>query len=125
MRSLLGLVEGKEVRSCIMPLSAVANQEITTLEGLPARWAKQKGLSADEAAEDAAPCPASLDRGANSSLRLLPERHDDQGDRTAREQPDPTVAQIKEAFTTSGPHRISAAAEATPPSLKPCNTPPR
>ena len=43
------LVEGKEVRSCTMPLSVVANQEITTLEGLPARWAKQKGLSADEA----------------------------------------------------------------------------
>jgi len=43
------LVEGKEVRSCTMPLSAVANQKITTLEGLPARWAEQKGLSADAA----------------------------------------------------------------------------
>ena len=29
------LVEGKEVRSCVMPLSAVADKEITTLEGLP------------------------------------------------------------------------------------------
>ena len=34
------LVEGKEVRSCVTPVSTVANQEITTLEGLPARWAK-------------------------------------------------------------------------------------
>ena len=35
-------IDGKGVRSCITALSDVApNQEITTLEGLPARWAKQ------------------------------------------------------------------------------------
>ena len=39
------LVDGKEARSCVLPLSAVANKQITTLEGLPERWAKQKGLS--------------------------------------------------------------------------------
>src|SRR6478672_2624448 len=38
------LVEGKEVRSCITPVSDVANKEVTTLEGLPARWAKLKGF---------------------------------------------------------------------------------
>src|SRR5262244_1786656 len=43
------LLNGKEVRSCITPLSTVGNAEITTLEGLPARWAKLKGLSADVA----------------------------------------------------------------------------
>src|SRR6202521_4230410 len=43
------LVDGKEVRSCVTQLATVASQEITTLEGLPARWAKQKGLSAEEA----------------------------------------------------------------------------
>ncbi len=30
------LLNGKEVRSCITPLSAVAGKEVTTLEGLPA-----------------------------------------------------------------------------------------
>src|SRR5258708_1989084 len=40
------LVDGKEVRSCVTPLSQVAGKEVTTLEGLPARWAQQKGLSA-------------------------------------------------------------------------------
>jgi isoquinoline 1-oxidoreductase alpha subunit len=41
------LIDGKEVRSCVTALSSVGpNQEITTLEGLPARWAKQTGLSA-------------------------------------------------------------------------------
>ena len=44
------LIDGKEVRSCITALSDVGpNQEITTLEGLPARWAKQKGIPAGEA----------------------------------------------------------------------------
>ena len=47
------LVNGKEVRSCITPLAALANKEVevTTLEGLPARWAKQRGLSAEQAAK--------------------------------------------------------------------------
>ena len=44
------LIDGKEVRSCVTALSEVTpNQEITTLEGLPARWAKQKGISAEQA----------------------------------------------------------------------------
>ena len=36
------LVDGKEVRSCVTPVSAAVGKEITTLEGLPERWAKQK-----------------------------------------------------------------------------------
>jgi isoquinoline 1-oxidoreductase alpha subunit len=43
------LLDGKEVRSCVTPLSTVGNAEITTLEGLPARWAKLKGLSPEQA----------------------------------------------------------------------------
>ena len=43
------LVDGKEARSCVLPLSTVAGKQITTLEGLPARWAAQRGLPASEA----------------------------------------------------------------------------
>src|SRR3984885_3628184 len=43
------LLEGKEIRSCTTPLSAAAGKEVTTLEGLPARWAQQQRLSASEA----------------------------------------------------------------------------
>src|ERR1700741_460280 len=43
------LVDGKEVRSGMTRLSTVANSEVTTLEGHPARWAKLKGLSAEQA----------------------------------------------------------------------------
>ena len=34
------LLDGKEIRSCITPASAVGGKEVTTLEGLPARWAR-------------------------------------------------------------------------------------
>ena len=37
------LVDGKEARSCVLPVSRVAGKEVTTLEGLPARWASQRG----------------------------------------------------------------------------------
>ena len=39
------LVDGKEARACTLAVSRVAGKEVTTLEGLPARWAKQHGPS--------------------------------------------------------------------------------
>jgi aerobic-type carbon monoxide dehydrogenase small subunit (CoxS/CutS family) len=42
------LLNGKEIRSCVTPVAAVAGQKITTLEGLPALWAKQSGTAADQ-----------------------------------------------------------------------------
>lgn len=97
------LLEGKEIRSCITPLSAAANKEVTTLEGLPARWAQQKGLSRAEAAktlhpiqqawiEEQTPLCGFCQNGMIIKATELLER-------VAR----PTVAEIKEAFTTSGP----------------------
>jgi aerobic-type carbon monoxide dehydrogenase small subunit (CoxS/CutS family) len=38
------LLDGIEIRSCVTPVSAVAGKSITTLEGIPAWYAKQKGL---------------------------------------------------------------------------------
>jgi len=38
------LVDGVETRSCVTPVSQVAGKSITTLEGLPDWYAKQKGL---------------------------------------------------------------------------------
>ncbi len=77
------LLDGKEIRSCVTPLSAAVGKEVTTLEGLPARWAQQKGLSPADADKDAPPHSGGVDRGADASVRLLPERHDDQGHRAA------------------------------------------
>src|SRR5262252_8304601 len=61
------LLDGKEIRSCITPLSAAAGKEVTTLEGLSARCANQKLLFVVEAA--ATPHPYHLAR-----LDALPTR---------------------------------------------------
>jgi aerobic-type carbon monoxide dehydrogenase small subunit (CoxS/CutS family) len=97
------LLDGKEIRSCITPLSAASGKEITTLEGLPARWAQQKGLSTAEAQktlhpvqqawiEEQTPLCGFCQNGMMIKAVELIER-----------VAQPTVAEIKEAFTTSGP----------------------
>ena len=37
------LLDGKEIRSCVTPVAAVSGKNITSLEGLPALWAKERG----------------------------------------------------------------------------------
>jgi isoquinoline 1-oxidoreductase alpha subunit len=97
------LLDGKEIRSCITPLSAAAGKEVTTLEGLPARWAKQKKLPPADAAktlhpvqqawiEEQTPLCGFCQNGMMIKATELLER-----------VATPTVAEIKEAFTTSGP----------------------
>jgi len=40
------LLDGKEIRSCVTPVGAVTDHQITTLEGLPALWANERRASA-------------------------------------------------------------------------------
>ena len=97
------LLDGKETRSCVTPLSAVGNAEITTLEGLPARWAKLKGLSPEQAKdilhpvqqawiEEQTPLCGFCQNGMMMVATELLEKN-----------PNPTDAHIKAAFTTEGP----------------------
>jgi aerobic-type carbon monoxide dehydrogenase small subunit (CoxS/CutS family) len=97
------LLDGKEIRSCVTTLSAAAGKEVTTLEGLPARWALKKGLSKADAEktlhpvqdawiEEQTPLCGFCQNGMMIKATELLER-------TAS----PTVAEIKAAFTTSGP----------------------
>lgn len=97
------LLDGKEIRSCITPVSAAAGKEVTTLEGLSARWAQQKALSTAEAAktlhpvqqawiEEQTPLCGFCQNGMMIKATELLER-----------TTTPTLAEIKEAFTTSGP----------------------
>jgi isoquinoline 1-oxidoreductase alpha subunit len=97
------LLDGKEIRSCITALSAAVGKEVTTLEGLPARWAQQKGLAQAEAEktlhpvqqawiEEQTPLCGFCQNGMMIKATELLER-----------VATPSVAEIKEAFTTSGP----------------------
>jgi aerobic-type carbon monoxide dehydrogenase small subunit (CoxS/CutS family) len=40
------LLDGKEIRSCVTPVAAVSGKAITTLEGMPAMFAKSRSTSA-------------------------------------------------------------------------------
>jgi aerobic-type carbon monoxide dehydrogenase small subunit (CoxS/CutS family) len=97
------LLDGKEIRSCTTALSAAVGKEVTTLEGLPARWAKQKNLSQADAEktlhpiqeawiEEQTPLCGFCQNGMMIKATELLER-----------VASPSVAEIKAAFTTSGP----------------------
>ena len=97
------LIDGKEVRSCITALSSVTpNQEITTLEGLPARWAKQKGLSADEAKSTLHPVQQAWIEEQTPQCGFCQNGMMIKATELLESNPHPSLTQIKEAFTTSG-----------------------
>ncbi len=97
------LIDGKEVRSCITALSDVtANQEITTLEGLPARWAKQKGLSAEEAKTTLHPVQQAWIEEQTPQCGFCQNGMMIKATELLESNAAPTLTQIKEAFTTSG-----------------------
>jgi isoquinoline 1-oxidoreductase alpha subunit len=97
------LVDGKEARSCVMPVSSVANQEITTLEGLPARWAKLKGLSTEEAKTTLHPVQQAWIEEQTPQCGFCQNGMMIKATELLESTPNPTVAQIKKAFTSSGP----------------------
>lgn len=99
------LVDGKEARSCVMPVSRVAGKEVTTLEGLPARWAIQRGATASAATLPLHPVQqAWIDEqvpqcGFCQSGMMI------KATELLDETPRPTVAQIKSAFMSgASPH---------------------
>jgi isoquinoline 1-oxidoreductase alpha subunit len=97
------LLDGEEIRTCVTPVSYAVGKQLTTLEGLPAAWAAERGLNADEAASTLHPvqqawideqvpqCGYCQSGMMIAAVQLL------------RKTPNPTVAQIKDAFTNTPP----------------------
>jgi aerobic-type carbon monoxide dehydrogenase small subunit (CoxS/CutS family) len=97
------LVDGAEVRSCVAPVSSVAGKRVITIEGLPAVWAAEKGLTGPEAAttlhpvqqawidEQVPQCGYCQSGMMIAAVELLGKN------------PSPTVADIKDAFTNTPP----------------------
>ncbi len=96
------LIDGKEVRSCITPVASVAGQEITTLEGLPGRWSKQKGLSADEAKNTLHPVQQAWIEEQTPQCGFCQNGMMIKATELLESNQNPTIAQIKDAFTNSG-----------------------
>jgi len=97
------LLDGKEIRSCVTPVSAAAGKEVTTLEGLGARWAQQKGLSKAEAEKTLHPVQQAWIEEQTPLCGFCQNGMMIKATELLESNPTPTVAQIKEAFTTSGP----------------------
>ncbi|MGB7729771.1 MAG: (2Fe-2S)-binding protein [Candidatus Acidiferrum sp.] len=97
------LLDGDEVRTCITPVSYAEGKQVTTIEGLPAVWAAKKGLSEAEAAKTLHPvqqawideqvpqCGYCQSGMMIAAVQLLSQNSN------------PTVAQIKDAFTNTPP----------------------
>ena len=96
------LVAGKEVRSCIMTVAEVADQEITTLEGLPARWAQQKGLPAETARKTLHPVQQAWIEQQTPQCGFCQNGMMIKATELLEGNPNPTLEQIKAAYTTSG-----------------------
>jgi len=97
------LIDGEEMRSCVTPVSYAMGKKLTTIEGLPAIWAEHRHLSADDAAsalhpvqqawidEQVPQCGYCQSGMMIAAVGLLSKN------------PNPSVAQIKDAFTNQGP----------------------
>jgi isoquinoline 1-oxidoreductase alpha subunit len=97
------LLDGEEVRACVAPLSYAVGKLVTTIEGLPAVWAEQKGLSPADAAKTLHPiqqawideqvpqCGYCQSGMMIAAMGLLAKNKN------------PTVADIKDAFTNTPP----------------------
>ena len=97
------LLDGKEIRSCTMPLSAAAGKEVTTLEGLPARWAQQRGLSKADAGKTLHPVQEAWIEEQTPLCGFCQNGMMIKATELLESVASPTVAEIKAAFTTSGP----------------------
>ena len=97
------LVDGKEARSCVTTVSEVAGNEITTLEGLAARWAKQKGLSREEAKTTLHPVQQAWIEEQTPQCGFCQNGMMIKATELLESNPSPSIAEIKDAFTNSGP----------------------
>jgi aerobic-type carbon monoxide dehydrogenase small subunit (CoxS/CutS family) len=97
------LLDGKEIRSCVTLLSAAAGKEVTTLEGLPARWAQQKKLSPEEAEKTLHPVQQAWIEEQTPLCGFCQNGMMIKATELLEQNANPTIAEIKTAFTTSGP----------------------
>ena len=97
------LLDGKEVRACITPVSFAVGKKVTTIEGLATLWAEEKRLSPADAPKTLHPvqqawideqvpqCGYCQSGMMIAAVQLLTQN------------PNPTVTEIKDAFTNTPP----------------------
>ncbi|MGE3178114.1 MAG: (2Fe-2S)-binding protein [Vicinamibacterales bacterium] len=99
------LIDGKEARSCTLPVSRVAGKEVTTLEGLPARWARLRGLTVPEAQRPLHPVQQAWIDEQVPQCGFCQNGMMIKATELLEEHPSPTIPQIRSAFMTgASPH---------------------
>jgi isoquinoline 1-oxidoreductase alpha subunit len=96
------LVDGKEVRSCVTAIRTVADKQVTTIEGLPARWASQRGAPAADAEKTLHPVQQAWIDEQVPMCGFCQHGMMIKATELLEATPSPTVDQIKTAFM-SGP----------------------
>ena len=94
------LLDGKEIRSCVTPVAAVSGKAITTLEGMPALYAKSRSTSASAPAslhplqqawiDEQAPQCGFCQNGQIMTAKAMLDKN-----------PHPTDAQIRESMNAT------------------------
>ena len=96
------LLDGKEIRSCIIPVSAAVGKEVTTVEGLPDRWARQRNLPRGEAEKALHPVQEAWIEEQTPLCGFCQSGMMIKATELLEHKPNPTDAEISEAFTTGG-----------------------
>ena len=97
------LVDGQEMRACITPIGALAGREVTTVEGLPARWATQRQLSPEQAAGTLHPVQEAWIAEQVPQCGICQFGMMIKVTELLEHNPAPSDDDIKAALTTSGP----------------------
>jgi isoquinoline 1-oxidoreductase alpha subunit len=97
------LLDGEEIRSCITPIDAVAGKEVTTVDGLAARWAKQRNLSPEKAAKTLHPVQEAWIEEQVPQCGICQFGMMIKVTELLEHNPKPSDADVKAALTTSGP----------------------
>ena len=107
MRRVFRTGRRREVRSCVTPASMAVGKEVTTLEGLPARWAAQKHLGQNQATQNQAkaalhPVQVAWIKEQVPLCGFCQSGMMIKATELLEHKPNPTDAEISEAFTTGG-----------------------
>jgi len=97
------LLDGVEIRSCVTPISLVEGKEVTTVEGLPARWAKLRKRSKAEAESSLHPVQEAWIEEQVPQCGICQFGMMIKVTELLEAKPNPTDDEIKAALTTSGP----------------------
>jgi len=97
------LVDGREMRSCVTPASMAVGHEVTTLEGLPQRWAAKHGAAGAAGPQDLHPVQQAWIEEQTPLCGFCQNGMMIKATELLETTPAPSTDQIKAAFTTGGP----------------------